>query len=284
MKLSELRRSAAARLAGSTEDRPLYVVDLLLARATGIEKHMLITRYDEEIPSGICEDVLLMAERRAGGEPLSYILGEAEFYGRRFLVGEGVLIPRPETELLVEEMLSRASEGAVFADWCTGSGCIGITLLLETAGTRCVGIDASPVALEWAEKNIKLHSLGGRFTLIRNEEPAQAGFPDDYFDFIVANPPYIPSGEIGGLMRDVRDYEPRRALDGGPEGISLYKKFFDTFPRILKRGGYCGFEIAGDKQADKLLKIVPNSLSLEREIYDYNGILRHLVWRKKLVA
>lgn len=284
MKLRELRGAAAARLAGSTEDRPLYAVDLLLARALGIGKHMLITRYDGEIPQSVCEDVLQMAERRANGEPLSYILGEAEFYGRRFLVGEGVLIPRPETELLVEEMLRCAPDGALFADWCTGSGCIGITLLLEAAGTRGVGIDASPRALEWAGENIRLHSVGGRFTLIRNAEPAQAGFPDEHFDFIVANPPYIPSGEIGGLMRDVRDYEPRAALDGGPEGIDLYKKFFATFPRVLKQGGYCGFETAGPEQAEKLLKIVPNSLSLEREIYDYNGILRHLIWRKKIVA
>lgn len=275
---------AAEKLAGSTEDRPLYAVELLLARALGVEKQTLITRYDEEMPSDICEGILLMAERRAGGEPLSYILGEAEFYGRRFFVGEGVLIPRPETELLVEEMLRYAADGAVFADWCTGSGCIGITLLLETARTRCVGVDASPRALVWARENARLHSVDGRFTPILNAEPAQAGFPDGCFDFIAANPPYIPSGEIDGLMRDVRDYEPRAALDGGPEGISLYKIFFDTFPRILKQGGYCGFEIAGGEQADKLLKIVPNSLSLEREIYDYNGILRHLIWQKKLVA
>lgn len=284
MKLRELRGAAAEKLAGSTEDRPLYVVDLLLARTLGVGKQTLVTRHDDEIPSSICEDILLMAERRANGEPLSYILGEAEFYGRRFLVGEGVLIPRPETELLVEEMLRYAFDGAVFADWCTGSGCIGITLLLETAHTRCVGIDANPRALKWAGENIRLHSMSGRFTLLRNAEPSQAVFPDDYFDFIVANPPYIPSEEIDGLMRDVKDYEPRDALDGGPEGISLYKKFFDVFPRILKQGGYCGFEIAGREQADKLLKIVPNSLSPEREIYDYNGILRHLIWRKKLVA
>lgn len=280
MKLGELRRLAAGKLAGTSEDRPFYAVDLLLAQALGTERAALVTRHGEEVPLHICEAVLSLAERRANGEPLSYILGEAEFYGRRFFVGEGVLIPRPETELLAEAMLSYATDGALFADWCTGSGCIGITLLLETKNTRCVGIDANPSALEWARRNIEFHSLNDRFTLIQNAEPAQAGFPDEYFDFIVANPPYIPSEEIAGLMRDVKDYEPLDALDGGENGIYLYKKFYNEFPRILKPGGYFGVETAGDAQAEILLKIVPNSFVLEQKIYDYNKILRHLIWKK----
>lgn len=284
MKLKDLRRLSAEKLAGCTEDRPLYAVDLLLLKALGVEKNLLITKREEDIPSHICYDILSMVARRAKGEPLSYILGEAEFFGRRFFVGKGVLIPRPETELLVEAMLGYAADAAVFADWCTGSGCIGVSLLLETRNTRCIGIEASLLALEWARRNIELHSLRDRFTLIQNDEPAQAGFSDDYFDFIVANPPYIPSEEIAGVMRDVKDYEPLDALDGGKGGVKLYKKMFGALPRMIKPGGYCGFEIAGGKQAEKLLKIVPNSLSLEREIFDYNGILRHLIWRKKLVA
>lgn len=271
-------------LAGSTEDRPFYAVDLLLAKTLNVEKAALITRYDDEVTSLVCEGILSMAKRRAGGEPLSYILGEAEFYGRPFAVGKGVLIPRPETELLVEEMLKYARGGDIFADWCVGSGCIGASILLETNGTRCVGIDSSLRALEWARINIKRYALRNRFKLIQNAEPQLAGFSDNYFDFIVANPPYIPSDEIPGLMRDVRDYEPLGALDGGKNGISLYKNLFDIFPLILKPGGYCGFEIAGDEQAEKLLKIVPKSLLLERKIFDYNGILRHLIWRKKFVA
>lgn len=280
MKLGELRGLAAGKLAGTTEDRPFYAVDLLLAKALGTERVSLVTRHGEEIPQKICEFVLSMTERRAKGEPLSYILGEAEFYGRCFFVGEGVLIPRPETELLVEAMLGYITDGAIFADWCTGSGCIGISLLLETKNTHCVGIDANLAALGWASQNIELHSLNDRFTLVHNAEPAQAGFSDESFDFVVANPPYIPSEEIAGLMCDVKDYEPLDALDGGKDGISLYKKFFGEFPRILKPGGYFGVEIAGDAQAEKILKIAPNSLILEQKIYDYNNILRHLIWKK----
>lgn len=256
----------------------------MLSKTLNIDKAALITKYDDDMSPLVCEDILSMAERRAGGEPLSYILGEAEFYGRPFAVGKGVLVPRPETELLVEEMLRYVREGDLFADWCVGSGCIGATILLETNDTKCVGVDSSRLALGWARKNIERYGLRSRFTLMQNTEPSEAGFVGNYFDFIVANPPYIPSEEIPGLMRDVRDYEPLDALDGGRDGISLYKKILRVFPLILKPGGYCGFEIAGDRQADIILKIVANSLSLVRKVVDYNGILRHLIWRKNLVA
>lgn len=284
MKLKELRRVAAEKLTGCSEHRPLYAVDLICARVLGMTKNMLITRCEEEIPSPICEGILSMVQRRWLGEPLSYILGEAEFYGRPFEVGEGVLIPRPETELLVEEMLKHVTDGAIFADWCTGSGCIGITVLLETKHTKCVGVDANPRALEWAARNVRKHGLSDRFTLMRNSEPTQTEFADSCFDCIIANPPYIPANEIEGLMRDVRDYEPRDALDGGDDGIELSAKLLSVFSRLLKPGGYVGLETAGDKQAARLLKIVPNSLCIEQKILDYSGIMRHLIWRKPDVA
>lgn len=284
MKLRELRRIAAGILKNSSEDRPLYAVDLMLARTLDIAKSMLITKYEDIISSRTCEEIMSMVARRAEGEPLSYILGEAEFYGRPFLVGKGVLIPRPETELLVEEMLTHVAAGAVFADWCVGSGCIGATILLETRNTHCFGVDKNPLALAWASRNIEKYSLAERFTLIENEEPLQAGFNDAFFDFIVANPPYIPVDEIAGLMRDVKDYEPIDALDGGDEGLELYKKIFAVFPRLLKPGGRCGLEVAGDAQAAKILKIAPNSFVLEREIRDYSGILRHIVWSQRHLA
>lgn len=270
-------------MTGRGEARPLYAVDLMLAKTLGLDKNILVNKYDEDVPARLCRKIMSMARRRAMGEPLSYILGEAEFYGRPFFVGEGVLIPRPETELLVEEMLRCVPGGAIFADWCTGSGCIGLTILMETRNTKCVGVDCSPEALAWARKNAMKYSLSDRFTPLLNAEPRQAGFSEGFFDCIIANPPYIPSAEISGLMRDVKDYEPLVALDGGEGGIELYKKFFALFPYILKPGGYLGLETAGGAQSAILLKTAPDSLAPERQIHDYNGILRHLIWRRRPV-
>lgn len=284
MKLKELRRVAAEKLTGCSEGRPLYAVDLILAQTLGVAKSMLITKYEDIVSPQVCEKIISMVAQRAEGEPLSYILGEAEFYGRPFFVGKGVLIPRPETELLVEEILKYSADGAVFADWCVGSGCIGATMLLETRNTRCVGIDKNQQALGWARRNIERYSLTERFTLVQNEEPLLADFSGGFFDFIVANPPYIPSGEIAELMRDVRDYEPIDALDGGKDGLDLYKKLFAVFPGLLKCGGLCGLEVAGDAHSAKILKIAPDSFVLERKIRDYNGMLRHIIWRNKSLA
>jgi len=282
LKLSELRGAASDILAGGSEERPLYVVDVILARKLGISKSLLIVNMDEEITLGQCREILSMVERRAAGEPLSYILGEAEFYGRVFKVGRGVLIPRPETELLTEEMIKRARDGDVFADWCTGSGCIGATILLETERTKCFGVDSSPEALAWTRQNIKRYYLSDRFALLQNGNPLDFGFTSSFFDFIVANPPYIPSEQLALVMRDVIDFEPIEALDGGEGGIALYQKFFTIFPRILKPGGYFGCETAGDVQSAKLQAIAPAEFRLEQKIYDYKGILRHLIWQKRI--
>ena len=136
-------------------------------------------------------------------------LHEAEFYGYSFKVGRGVLIPRPETELLVEEALRLFPRGtaARFADWCTGSGCIAAALLLENPALSALGVDKSRSALKWAAINRKLHGLEERFELLRNAEPSLAPVADGSLDFIVTNPPYIPRRELDGLMSEVRDYE-----------------------------------------------------------------------------
>lgn len=278
--MRELRLSAA-EIMGCGEERPLYVADLMLAKLLDIPRSILITRYDEAASPRQCAELIALASRRADGEPLSYILGEAEFYGRTFLVGPGALIPRPETELLAEEMIKRIAPGAVLADWCTGSGCIGATLLLETPAAVCFGVDSSRGALDWARRNSGKYSLEERFTLLCNSEPEDAGFAAAFFDLVVANPPYIPSALIPGLMRDVRDFEPVLALDGGEKGMDIYIKLFAFLPRILKSGGYFGCETGGDGQAAELLRIAPGCLRLELKKYDYNGILRHLIWQKE---
>ena len=267
-------------LAESGVERPFYVTDLIVSRSTGVDRALLIARNDDEIPEQRCEGIFAMARRRVAREPLSYILGEAEFYGRPFKVGPCCLIPRPETELLVEAMLKLAPRSGRFADWCTGSGCIGITIALENPGLSGVGVDSSAEALAWAAENAALHGTEGRFSLILNSEPSEAPFSAGEFDFIIANPPYIPEDEMPTLMADVRCYEPDEALNGGKDGVELYEKFFECFPLFIKSGGYLGVETAGDKQCELLTKMAPGVFVLYDRIYDYGGKLRHLVWQK----
>lgn len=280
MKLSEISRSCVDMLMEAKIERPFYVVDLILSKVLNTERAMLITKNNDEIPTHECEGILFMVSQRLKRVPLSYIIGEAEFYGHIFKVGEGCLIPRPETELLVEKLLELCPDQARFADWCTGSGCIGITLLLENAGYTGVGVDSSPKALEWAAINTKLHGLEDRFKLIRASDPSMCIMEYESFDFIAANPPYIPSCDMKELMEDVKDYEPHEALDGGQDGVDVYRMLFRTLPFLLKSGGVMGFEIAGAEQGKILLDIAPDNLVLKNKIFDYGGILRHLTWQK----
>lgn len=280
MKLSELRSECLSMLLKEGIERPFYTVDLILSKALGIERALLIAKGYMEIPAQKCVGILSMTEKRSARVPLSYLLGEAEFYGRPFEVGEGCLIPRPETELLVEEMLNACPDAERFADWCTGSGCIGLTLLLENQNLSGYGIDSSQNALNWADLNTYKYNLKSRFSLILNSDPSVCDIPPGSLDFIVANPPYIPSKEVNRLMSDVKDHEPIEALDGGEDGTKLYRLFFESFPRFLKDGGFMGFETGGDEQADILISMAPGNFVLMNRIFDYNGILRHLTWKK----
>lgn len=278
MKLSEYRKTAIDKLTCAGIERPAYVVDTLLAKITGISQAHLVAHPDYDIDANKLCEIEAAIKMRLRRMPLSYILGEAEFYGYTFKVGQGCLIPRPETELLVEAMLEIAPNDGYFADWCTGSSCIAISMLLERKDLTAVAVDVSEEALEWAGKNRKLYGLEERLSLIQNANPAVLCF-DKKFDFIVANPPYIPEDEMPGLMKDVIEYEPSVALNGGKDGVVLYSLFFATLPVFVNHGGYIGFEIAGDGQAELLKSMAPKSLKLAREIRDYNGILRHLIWQ-----
>lgn len=281
MRLQELRRLCAGIIESGGAARPAYSADQIIMQRLGLGRAALLYRDDEVAP----EDLRAIEKRtrlRASGRPLSYVLHEAEFCGHPFKVGRGVLIPRPETELLVEAAQSFCPRGseARFADWCVGSGCIAISLLLDNPALSAIGVDKSPQALRWAAVNRKLHGMETRLRLIRNGEPEEAPVEEGSLDFIIANPPYIPSREMGGLMDEVRLYEPKMALEGGADGADLYRKFFRAFPRFLKKDGMIFFETAGEEQIKILEAAAPDSFVLVNKITDYNGILRHLIWRK----
>ena len=214
-------------------DSPRLTGELLLAHALRCDRVRLYLDFDKPMGDVELATFRELVRRRADGEPTAYILGRREFWGRPFLVTPDVLVPRPETELLVEAALAALPEGGSALDLCTGSGAIGVTLALERPGARVVATELSPAALAVARRNAE--ALGATLELLEGDlyAPVPAGAR---FDVVVSNPPYVPSGELPGLSREVRR-EPAMALDGGPDGLALLRRITAESPRWLAPGG-----------------------------------------------
>ena len=259
------------RLTESGIDSPQLSAELLLAAALDIERQELLKQrilHPEQPLAGAAEtkaQSLLL--RRLAGEPAAYILGRKEFYGRDFLVTPATLIPRPETELLIEEALRYASgySGArclQFADLGTGSGCIAVTFALEYPNSTGVAVDISREALAVARRNAHLHAASnlnfvqGDFTL-----PI---FHDGAFDLIISNPPYISDDEYAALSPEVRDYEPKSALVPGPQGLEHAMALAEKAAKALRSGGLLLMEI-GWQQAEAVRRIFTEQQGLWRD-------------------
>ncbi len=224
--------------------------------------------------------------RRMRHEPIAYITGEREFYGRSFVVSSSVLVPRPETELVVDEGLAvlaeRQAAGRAAPDVIdvgTGSGILAITLALESPAARIVATDVSPAALAVAANNVT------RFDIADRVELRQAAFlgsdADDRFDLVVSNPPYVAEHDRVGLMPDVRDYEPEVALFGGADGLDVIRALLPAVHRGLRPGGWLVMEI-GSGQSDQIRQILELTmgLSLVKIADDLAGIPRVVVARR----
>jgi len=220
-------------------------------------------------------------ERRATGEPLQYITGVQDFYGREFRVTPDVLIPRPETELLVEAALQKVGNTAPFiCDVGTGSGCIAITLLCELVNARAVAIDKSAPALEVAKLNAQKHSVVDRMIFIASDCFNSLDSRDYEFDLIVSNPPYVAETALEGLQREVRDHEPLIALSPGGDGLSVIRRLIDEGPAFIKPNGHLLMEIGFD-QGERLESLVNGSAWTLREIRpDLQGIPRIVVLQR----
>ncbi|HSN15829.1 MAG TPA: peptide chain release factor N(5)-glutamine methyltransferase [Anaeromyxobacteraceae bacterium] len=214
-------------------DAPRLTGELLLSHALRCERVRLYLDFDKPLGEAELAAFRELVKRRAEGEPTAYLVGRREFYGRPFRVSPAVLVPRPETELVVEAALAALPEGGRALDLCTGSGAIGVSLALERKGARVVATDLSPAALAVARENAA--ALGAEVELLEGDlfAPVPAGAP---FDVIVSNPPYVPSGELPGLSREVRR-EPALALDGGADGLALLRRIVAEAPRHLAPGG-----------------------------------------------
>ncbi len=239
---------ASLRMAGVGS--PALDARLLLAAASGLDMAALISRGPEELPP--IEEATFgdHMRRRLSGEPVARILGEREFWGLPLAVETATLVPRPETETLVEAMLGaigrRSSPAVTICDLGTGTGAIVIALLRELPAALGVATDISQEALAVARRNAERHGLTSRITF-RNVDFAEG--PDGQFDVVVANPPYIRSDEIDRLDRGVREYDPRIALDGGPDGLAAYRAILRRIDSLLADGGLLGLEVGADQGA-----------------------------------
>lgn len=251
--------------------------ELLLSDALGLDRVGLYLNYDRPLTAAELALVRERVGRRARREPLQYILGRVEFWSLSFAVNPAVLIPRPDTEILVEEALKRASADAAILDVGTGSGAIAVALAHELPAAAVEGVDISPGALKVAAENARRNGVDGR---LRLAEADLARLPEGLFDLIVSNPPYIARGELAELMPEVRDFEPHMALDGGEDGLDSYRLLARQTPSRLRPGGWLLLE-AGIGQAAAVQKLLSEAGMLDIFIRDdYAGIPRVVGGRK----
>ena len=252
----------------------------LLSFIIGKDRTFLISHAEDPVSDDALQRFQEGVERRANGEPLQYITGVQDFFGREFRVTPDVLIPRPETELLVEAAIELVDSGAFICDVGTGSGCIAVTLLCELGNARAVAVDKSAAALEVAKLNARNHSVADRIEFAVSD-CFDALDPNRYqFDIVVSNPPYVSAETLAGLQREVRDHEPLIALSPGPDGLSVIRRLMLEAPAFLKDGGHLIMEIGFD-QGEAVERLVDNEIWHLSEIRpDLQSIPRIVVLKK----
>ncbi|MGN6591777.1 MAG: peptide chain release factor N(5)-glutamine methyltransferase [Terriglobales bacterium] len=234
---------AAARLGAVGVPQPRLTAEVLLAHLLRRERGFLYAHPEQELTPGETAAFTALLQRRAAGEPLQYLTGVQEFHGRPFAVSPAVLIPRPETELVVAAALDLLTPEAAarVVDVGTGSGCIAVTLALERPCATVIATDISPAALALARRNAA--ALGARVEFVESDLLAAAPGP---FDLVISNPPYIAEGDWPALQREVRDHEPRTALLAGLAGTEIYARLIPQAHAALRPGGWLVLELGYD--------------------------------------
>ena len=252
----------------------------LLSHVIGKDRTFLISHAGDVLGERELERFENAIARRAKGEPAQYITGTQDFYGRAFRVTPNVLIPRPETELLVEAALQVMNVGSVICDVGTGSGCIAITLLCERSDARAVAVDVSEAALEVARTNAQKLLVHDRIDFRVSDCFAALREGKDLFDVIVSNPPYVSANQLPGLQREVRDHEPLVALSPGDDGLSIIRRLLNDSPRFLRARGYLLMEIGFDQGETVQQLVDPNIWTLKEVHPDLQSIPRIVVLQK----
>lgn len=256
-----------------------FQAELLLRHALGCSRESLLARLHEPVPAQASGHFFQLVERRRGRVPVQYVVGAQEFYGLSFRVTPAVLIPRPESEGLVEEAvreLTGASEPRV-ADIGCGSGCLAVAIAHALPEAQLVAIDAAPAALAIAQENALKHGVAERIEFIEGD--LLRPLPTGGLDAIVSNPPYIPDAELVTLEPEVSEHEPRQALSGGEDGLSVIGRLLPAAGQALKRDGLLFMEIGHD-QAERVEALLESAgLEHERTVADLAGIPRIVVAR-----
>lgn len=254
MNFRETYKKAVEIISSRTVDAQFDAM-CLVEKVFGLDRTQYYLKADERVSDEKYDELINLAERRASGEPLQYILGQWDFMGRTFFVGKGVLIPRPETEMIVEAAIDyvKCREKPIIFDLCSGSGCIGISVAAEKPDSTVYVLEKSSEALVYLKKNIELHKA-------KNVFPIQGDIFTDFFkfsnlkpDLILSNPPYIESGTISSLQEEVLK-EPVMALDGGDDGLDFYKAISSHWIPLLNESGAVIVE-CGENQGKKICDI-----------------------------
>ncbi|WP_040210611.1 peptide chain release factor N(5)-glutamine methyltransferase [Clostridium polynesiense] len=255
--IGELLDKGVKELKVADIDSYLLDAQLLLGKVLKKDKIYIITHREEEVSKASTEEYLEYIEMRKNKMPIKYILKQCEFMGIDLYIKEGVLIPRPDTEILVEKVLEHIKpEGsALICDLCCGSGAIGISLAKFRPGVKVQCIDISERAEEVTKINIQKLDLGDRVTFIKSDLLEEALIENKTYDIIVSNPPYIKEEDINTLMEDVKNYEPHLALNGGKDGLDFYRKITEQSSTLLKNGGMLAYE-TGYNQREEVIEIL----------------------------
>ncbi len=282
MKIRDIIKNSMDQISGISST-PMLDSELMAAKALGKDRLYVIIHMDDELEEELADKIQAMVEERKSGRPLQYITGHQEFMGLDFYVSEGVLIPRPDTEVLVEKVLEIAKEfeSPRILDIGCGSGAISVSLAKYVESSRVWSVDISKRALEIGKRNAESNGVEDRIEFLESDLFQKFEGEDIEFEIIVSNPPYIRRDDIQELHVQVKDYEPKGALDGGVDGLDFYRKIVNQGRKHLVSGGYMAFEVGHDQAADVAL-IMENSSSFENiSMYkDLPGIDRVVIGKK----
>lgn len=287
MEIGQLYRTVRDRFRAAGLETPELDAKLLVSAALEISLSALVLQEHDRAGDAAITLAEAHALKRLGGMPVGRILGEREFYGRRFLLNDATLEPRPDTETLIEAVLNRCDpdEALLFCDIGTGTGAIAVTLLAELPASRMIAVDLSVEALHCAQQNAALNGVSDRLLPVCADysaalRPAQAGLSRASLDWVVSNPPYIRSSVLEELSLEVIQHDPLLALDGGGDGLEAYRIIVADAAHLLRKDGHIALEIGFDQAADLKKQLRHHGFGAIEIIRDLSGNDRVALARK----